>query len=210
MDIQKAVHKKMLPIEIIIKLKSMKKILIIASFLCISNTGFAQYEHHEATEVITSETQKKPASPRLSAMAMIGDNHVHIDYGSPSVRGRNIWNGLVAYNQIWATGAHKATWIDFGQDVTVEGTHISKGTYGFFTIPGKKEWVLIINKTWDMHLADAYKIEDDIVRVKVKPKKNRGLVEVLTYEVLENGKNRGQIKMSWEKLSVSFDFENHK
>ena len=61
-----------------------------------------------------------------------------------------------------------------------------------------------------MHLADAYKIEDDIVRVKVKPKKNRGLVEVLTYEVLENGKNRGQIKMSWEKLSVSFDFENHK
>lgn len=70
-------------------------------------------------------------------MAMIGENHVHIDYGSPSVRGRNIWNGLVAYNQVWATGTHKATWIDFSKDVMIEGQHIPKGKYRFFIIPDK-------------------------------------------------------------------------
>lgn len=47
-----------------------------------------------------------------------------------------------------------------------------------------------------MHLADAYKPEDDIIRFKVKPKRNKALVESLTYEVLETGKNKGKIKMS--------------
>lgn len=183
----------------------MKKTLFIL-LLSFSRVAFAQHENHQIID--TTSTKKKPASPRLSAMAMIGENHVHIDYGSPSVRGRNIWNGLVAYNQVWATGAHKATWIDFSKDVMIEGQQIPKGKYGFFTIPDKKQWILIINKLWDMHLADAYKMEDDIIRIKVKPKKNKTFVESLTYEVLEMGKNKGEIKMSWENLNVSFDFEN--
>lgn len=187
----------------------MKKLIVLGSILLSVNIGFAQHDHQKSAED-TAVVKKKPLSPRLSAMAMIGENHVHVDYGSPSVRGRNIWNGLVAYDQVWATGAHKATWIDFGQDVMIQGTRIPKGKYGFFTIPGKKEWILIINKTWDMHLADDYKIEDDIIRMKVKPKKNKTSVEALTYEVLENGKNKGKVKVSWEKLNVSFDFANVK
>lgn len=185
----------------------MKSKIITFSFLFLTTAVFAQHEHHKPVDSTTTQI-KKPASPRLSAMAMIGDNHVHIDYGSPSVRGRNIWNGLVAYNQVWASGAHKATWIDFSKDVIIQGTHIPKGKYGFFTIPDKKKWILIISKSWNMHLADDYKTESDIIRIKVKPKKQKTLVEALTYEVLEIGKNKGNIKMSWEYLNVSFDFEN--
>lgn len=175
-------------------------------FLC-STQVFAQHEHHQTSD--TTKTDAKAKSPRLSAMAMIDNNHVHIDYGSPSVRGRNIWNGLVAYNQVWATGAHKATWIDFGQDVMIEGKLISKGKYGFFTIPNKKEWILILSKTWDMHLADDYKPENDIIRIRVKPHKSKNLVEALTYEVVENGINKGKIKVSWEYLYVFFEFHNN-
>ena len=92
----------------------MKQLLILGIFLLFVNVLFAQHEHPKAD---TTKSATKPKSPRLSAMAMIGDNHVHIDYGSPSVRGRTIWNGLVAYNQVWATGAHKATWIEFSKDI---------------------------------------------------------------------------------------------
>ena len=53
-----------------------------------------------------------------------------------------------------------------------------------------------------------YKQENDIIRINVKPKKSKTLTEALTYEVSANGKNKGTIKMSWEYLSVSFDFEN--
>lgn len=183
----------------------MKLALVFSISLLVANGLFAQHEHHKAD---TTKSVTKPKSPRLSAMAMVGDNHVHIDYGSPSVRGRVIWNGLVAYNQVWVTGAHKATWIEFSKDVVIQGKRISKGKYGFFTIPNEKEWTLILSKTWDMHLADDYKQENDVIRLTVKPETNKQFVEALTYEVLPIKSNKGEIKISWAYLSVAFGFEN--
>lgn len=185
----------------------MKKFILSISALLIVNFAFTQHENH-APKVDTSKTTAKPKSPKMAAMAMVGNNHVHIDYGSPSVRGRAIWNGLVAYNQVWSSGAHKATWIDFAQDVMISGKHIPKGKYGFFTIPNKKTWTIILSKTWDMHLADDYKTENDAIRLTVKPKKNKKLVEALTYEVIAASNKKGKIKLSWEYLNVSFDFVN--
>ncbi|HLO45953.1 MAG TPA: DUF2911 domain-containing protein [Leadbetterella sp.] len=185
----------------------MKKNIFIVLGLLLSTLGIAQHEHHQP-KADTTKTVAKPKSPKMTAMAMVGDNHVHIEYGSPSVRGRSIWNGLVAYNQVWATGAHHATWIDFSQDVMINGKHIPKGKYGFFTIPNKKTWTIILSKTWDMHLADDYKQENDILRLTVKPKKSKNITEALTYEVLATNNKKGKIKMSWEYLSVGFDFEN--
>lgn len=184
----------------------MKIIFSLISLIFLSGTAMAQHEQHQAPD--TANNQKKPKSPRLSAMAMVAGNHVHIDYGSPSVRGRQIWNGLVAYNQVWATGAHKATTIEFSNDVQIDGKRIPMGKYGFFTIPGKKTWVLIISKTWDMHLADDYQAENDMIRLNVKPGKNPALAEALTYNVLDTGKDTGKIKMSWEWLFVEFTFKN--
>jgi hypothetical protein len=176
---------------------------IFLFLLFVSLQAFAQHEHHQ-----TKSDSIKPKSPRTSAMEMVGNNHVHIDYGSPSVRGRNIWNGLVAYGQVWATGAHKATWIEFSEDITINSQIIPKGKYGFFTIPDKKEWILILSKDWDMHLADDYKSANDAIRLTVKPKKNKSLTEALTYKVTSSDNKKGQVSMSWEYLTVSFGFEN--
>jgi hypothetical protein len=167
---------------------------------------FAQHENH----TMPKDTVVKAKSPRTSAMEMVGDNHVHIDYGSPSVRGRNIWNGLVAYGQVWATGAHKATWIEFSSDIKINYQLIPKGKYGFFTIPDKNQWTLILSKDWDMHLADAYKAESDIIRIIAKPKKNKSLTESLKYQVIKTGSDKGKVEISWEYLTVSFDFVNAK
>ncbi len=185
----------------------MKNLAIISALLFISFQSFGQHEHHQTK---ADSTTVKIKSPRKTAMAMIGENHVHIDYGSPSVRGRNIWNGLVAYGQVWATGAHKATWIEFSEDVKINNQVITKGKYGFFSIPDKKEWTLIMSKDWDMHLADNYNIANDIIRLKVKPKKSKKIVEALQYEVLETGQDKGKVVISWEYLNVEFDFQNIK
>lgn len=150
----------------------------------------------------------RPRSPRMAAMDMVGDNHVHIDYGAPSVRGRTIWNGLVAYGQVWVTGAHKATWVEFSHPVLVAGKKIDKGRYGLFTIPGKKEWVIILNREWDMHLADQYDPAHDVVRVTAKPRKSKRFMEMLTYEVEPRGQAHGRVVLTWEHLTVSFDFDN--
>ncbi|MDP2040868.1 MULTISPECIES: DUF2911 domain-containing protein [Algoriphagus] len=181
----------------------MKKLIIISLLAFSPMVSFAQHEHHQAQETIV-----KAKSPRTSTMAMIGDNHIHIDYGSPSVRGRVIWNGLVAYGQVWATGAHKATWIEFSEDVTINNQLIAKGKYGFFTIPNEEEWILILSKDWDMHLADDYNSENDLMRIKVQPKKNDNLTESLQYQVVKTNESQGKIEISWEFVSVSFDFKN--
>ena len=59
-----------------------------------------------------------------------------------------------------------------------------------------------------MHLADDYKEENDIIRIKVKPIKSETLVEALTYQVLPINAKKGKIKLSWEYLSVEFPFKN--
>ncbi len=188
----------------------MKKLILTVSFLFISTFIFAQHDHHQHQSSDSSVKVVKAKSPKETAMAMVGSNHVHIDYSSPRVRGRNIWNGLVAYDQVWASGAHKATWIEFSEDVIINNQVVPKGKYGFFTIPNADEWTLILSKDWDMHLADDYKAENDILRIKVTPQKNEQLIENLTYQVTESKEGKGEIKLSWEMLSVSFEFENKK
>jgi len=89
-----------------------------------------------------------------------------------------------------------------------EGKHLPKGKCSLFTIANKDNWTVILSKTWDMHLADDYKAENDVIRITVKPKKNKELTEALTYEVIAKNKNNGTIKMTWEYLSIVFDFEN--
>lgn len=174
--------------------------------ICVISTVqvFSQHENHN----IKIDANSKPKSPRIAVMEMVGNNHVHIDYSSPSVRGRNIWNGLVAYGQVWATGAHKATWIEFSQDVIINSQLVPKGKYGFFTIPDKKEWTIILNKDWDMHLADNYNSENDVIRLKVNPIKNKYITEALTYKVKSLNNKKGQVSIYWEYLTVSFQFEN--
>jgi Ni,Fe-hydrogenase I large subunit len=185
----------------------MKNSLIIAA-LGFSLAANAQHQDHGATGyadsvnagLIAQDTMKK--SPHRVSMANIGDAHVHIEYGSPGVRGRTIWGGLVAYDQVWSAGAHNATKISFSKAVTFAGKKIEAGTYGFFLIPHKDNFTVILNKNFNQHLADDYDQKDDVVRMDIAPVAPAKTVQRLTYEVVETGKNQGQVRFSWENKMV--------
>jgi len=155
----------------------------------------------------TSEPQKKILSPHTSSMAMIGGAHIHIDYSSPGVRGRIIFGGLLAYNQLWQAGAHKATWIETNKDLIIDGKVLPIGKYGFFTIPSRDEWTVIFNSNWDQHGKDEYDEKNDVLRFKVKPKKLNEIKEHLEYKVGKVSSNEGTISLAWEKVFVSFNFK---
>lgn len=59
-----------------------------------------------------------------------------------------------------------------------------------------------------MHLADDYNIENDLIRLKVNPQKNKTIAETLIYKVKSLNDKKGQVIMSWEYLTISLDFEN--
>lgn len=176
------------------------------SFSCSPKSEIAITEDHSQ-----HQTETKPAaskSPKTEAMAVIGGNHIHIDYSSPSVRGRQIFGGLVSFGEVWSTGAHKASSIHFEKNVLIKGQEIPAGKYGFFTIPGEMEWTLILNKVWDMHLADDYNPSEDIIRMTVTPETLSETVESLTYSVTEKSANTAVISMAWDKTKISFEVIN--
>jgi len=146
-------------------------------------------------------------SARRLAEGTVGGTEISINYGSPGKRGRVIWNGLVSYDQVWVTGSHWATAITFGQDVKIEGTTIPAGTYGFFTIPGRENWTLILNEVYDQHLAEEYQQSQDLVRVQVQAKELEDVVQRLTYELEDLGDGKGMIHMSWDQVQVSLAFD---
>ncbi len=154
----------------------------------------AGHAHHAPASEGTAK------SPRQTAMANLGEVHVHIDYAAPSVRGRIIWGGLVAYDEVWVSGAHMATSISFMGDVSIEGEEIPAGKYAFFAIPGREAWTLILNRNWEQHLADDYDPAEDVLRWQVQPD-TIDLVESLAYRVQPADST---VALQWERLQLRF------
>jgi hypothetical protein len=164
-----------------------------------------EHQHHQTEKKETSK--KKVLSPHTYAMAMVGDAHIHIDYSSPGVRGRIIFGGLLAYDEVWQSGAHKATWLETNKDLLIEGKTLKAGKYGVFTIPSKGEWKVIFNTNWDQHGKDEYDEKDDVLRFKVTPELSDEITEHLVYKVEKTDDTQGSISLSWEKVTIRFLFQ---
>lgn len=145
-------------------------------------------------------------SPKAEVMQQVGLTDVKISYGRPGVKGRTIWGKLVPYDAVWRAGANEATKITFSSDVVIEGKKLKKGSYSFFTIPGKKEWTIIFNKVADQWGAFEYNESQDALRIKVKPEKGNWQ-EWLAYTISKVTDTSAIIRLEWEKLRVPFKVE---
>lgn len=180
----------------------MKKIIFLLALVSLHCGLYAQKKAESTGEYCAVDTIKGSPARELS------NQKITIKYHSPGVKGRVIWGGLIAYNQVWVTGAHYATNITFLEDVIVNGKTIKAGKYAFFTIPNKKNWTLIINKNWEQHLADEYDEKDDVLRLIVKPEKLKTEVSRLAYYLKPVNDKQTEVSMAWEKIKVSFVVES--
>ena len=163
----------------------------------------AGYADSVNSGLIAVDTLK--GSPQRVAMNTVGNTHVHITYNAPGVKDRVIWGGLVAYDKVWATGAHQATTVQTDNPITIDGKLIPAGKYALFTIPGRESWVVILNSRHDQHLADEYNEQEDVLRITVNPESN-SMVQRLTYSVNTTGDTTGEIVIAWEKLKLVVPF----
>jgi hypothetical protein len=158
------------------------------------------HEHPTPTEEAIDLNSKKSIPREVHAMA--NGAHITLTYHSPGVRERTIWGGLVPYGEVWVTGAHKATTFEIDKSFTLKGTRVEAGKYAIFTIPGKEEFIVIINKNWDQHLADDYDSAEDVVRVPVPVEYKKNMVERLEYAVVETSEG-AELSISWEYVHLS-------
>jgi len=155
--------------------------------------------------VFTAEAQlKTPApSPTQNIKQDIGLSSIELTYSRPGMKGRKIFGDLVPYNKIWRTGANAATRIKFADDVMLGDQKVPAGDYVLYTIPGEKEWDVIINKGISNWGTEGYKADDDVVHVKVKSMKMDDPVETFTMQFANVKPGNCELNIMWDKTVVS-------
>jgi hypothetical protein len=163
-----------------------------------------------ATSPVFAEVPKIefPApSPACTLKQRVGLTDIEIDYSRPSIRGREVFGGLVPYGKVWRAGANQATKIIFSTPVKLNGTDVAAGTYALFAIPGKEEWTIIINKGAEQWGAYKYDEKDDVARIKAKPVEIGRSVETFAINIDDIKDNSSELVMVWDKTKVPVKIE---
>lgn len=136
----------------------------------------------------------------------IGITDVTIDYHRPFVKGRKIFGGIQAYDQVWRAGANENTTFEITDPLTINGQQLPKGSYGLHMIPGTASWVVIFSRNSGAWGSFTYDKSEDALRVAVSPQivPNH---EMLTYEFDEVTPVSALAVMTWEKVRVAFKIE---
>ena len=162
----------------------MKRIKLLILFLSVASLSFSQ-------------------SPRMQAEGEISEVTVSIDYGAPSVKGRQIWGGLEQYGKVWRAGANENTTVSFDSDVLIDGNELPAGKYGFFIIPNENgDWTVILNNKNDGWGAYSYNEKEDALRIEITPDFVNDVQEQLEYSIGEES-----IDFAWEKVRISISVE---
>lgn len=146
-------------------------------------------------------------SPLDSLTFAIGDQAVKVCYGRPSSRGRVMLGGKdVPYGKLWRTGANEPTIFFTPISLTVAGIKVSPGVYSLYTVPGRQEWEIIVNRSisqWgkEDQYTDAVKAQE-VGRGKVKSESLKTPVETFTIEAKPGGNKAASLVLEWEKTRV--------
>ncbi len=146
---------------------------------------------------------KPRASPNAGVSQTIGTNVVSVTYGSPAVKGREVFGGLEAYGKVWRAGANEATVMSFSGDVSINGEALPAGVYGFFAVPGASEWTLVFNSVANQWGAYDYDAGNDVLRVTVAAEEAPH-AEWLRYGFENLTANSAQAYLHWSTTKVPF------
>lgn len=87
-------------------------------------------------------------SPLDSLTFTAGQQTVKVCYGRPSARGRTMIGGQnIPYGKLWRTGANEPTVIFTPVALEIAGVRVQPGKYSLYTVPGEKEWEVIVNRS---------------------------------------------------------------
>lgn len=143
-------------------------------------------------------------SPNATVSQTIGTTEVLVTYGRPGVRDRDIFGGLVAFDEVWRTGANESTVLVLSDDVMIEGEEVPEGTYSIYTIPGADEWTVIINEK--LSWGTQYDESMDYVRVTTEPEESFHMEQLMIY--FENvTENSAELVIHWDDTQVPMTIE---
>ena len=146
-------------------------------------------------------------SPLESRSITIGLTKISFEYSSVGIKEREIWGDLVPFGEIWRTGANKNTVFSVSDDVLINGKLLAAGSYGFHTIPGEKEWVIIFSKNNEAWGSYFYDESEDALRITVPVSKMDSRYEWMKFSFSTYTSTSVNVSLKWAYRSIPFTVE---
>ncbi len=147
---------------------------------------------------------QRVSSPRDTARAEVAGATILVDYGRPSVRGREIFGGLVPWDAVWRAGANAATTLVTSKALVIGGTAVPAGTYTLYTIPGRDRWTLIVNRQTGQWGTE-YHADRDLARIAMTTAVLPEPVEQFTIRLDVRG-GGGTLRLQWDRTEAAVPF----
>ena len=173
--------------------KSIFTIAILVVALVFTNETFAQ--KFSPLDKSPMDAASFPSSYRDA------NKMVKVVYSRPQLKGRTLAK-LAPQDKVWRTGANEAAEITFYKDVTFGGKEVKAGTYTLFTIPGEKEWTVILSTAKNVWGSYFYKQEEDVVRVKANVSISPTNVEAFSI-AFEGDDLKAVMYLAWGKTMIN-------
>lgn len=151
--------------------------------------------------VVLAQIKMPAPSPTQTIVQDFGLSKLELTYSRPSIKGRELFKDgseLGPLGVVWRTGANSATKLKVNDPIAIAGRALDTGSYAIYTIPGKKEWTLIINsdsKKWGTQ----YNEKDDLFRVTLPSVKLKESVETFTMQFANITTESCDLKLMWGK-----------
>jgi len=142
-------------------------------------------------------------SPRDTTRAVVGDAVVTIDYGRPSVRGRNVFSRGVLGDTLWRVGANAATQLTTTSALSVGGKRLPAGTYSLWihVSPANSSYELVVNSQHGQWGTEHH-FDRDLFAVPLTARHLGNAADQLDIAVDTTG-GRSTLRIRWADLELS-------
>ena len=127
---------------------------------------------------------------------------IKVFYSRPQLKGRSIGTDLAPYGKLWRTGANDATEIRLFADMKLGNTVVKAGTYSLFTIPGEKEWIIIISSDVNNWATSGYKKSNEEARTTISVTSGDESIEAFSIAFDKDG----TMHLGWGKVRLAVPF----
>ena len=129
---------------------------------------------------------------------------IKVIYSRPQLKGREL--GTLAPNgKVWRTGANEAAEITLYSDMNLADGLVKAGTYSLFTIPGEKEWTIILSSDLNVWGAYSYNDANDVARVRVTSTESEDSLEAFSI-AFEKSDTGVHMHLGWGTVRAAVPF----
>lgn len=156
------------------------------------------------TMAVNAQIKMPAPSSTQTIVQDFGLGKIELSYSRPNIKGRPVFketSELAPLGKVWRTGANAVTKIKFSDPVTMGGKAIDTGSYAIWTIPGKKEWTIIINKdakNWGTVYVEA----DDLLRFTIEAESMKQSMETFTMQFVDIKPESCELHLMWGTTAI--------